>query len=137
MNEGDLALRLASTAANYFSFPSKTRFSGYRLGNLTVKHFDNKEDRSGYKPNYGIVNLNRVDLPYNYLEIRSSNKEHRKLTEEPFAPWIAKDPKKVTNSYSYFDCTDYQENNKSYVSQARNKNALNLSACYGRFSGIA
>lgn len=125
-NEGDLALRLASTAANYFSFPSRTRFSGYRLGNLTVKHFANKKDKSGWNPDYGIVNLNRSDFPYNYLEIRSSNREHRNLTEEPFAPWIAENPKKVTNRFSYFDCTDYRENNKSYVSQARKKNALNF-----------
>ncbi|MGC8710875.1 MAG: alpha/beta hydrolase [Leptodesmis sp.] len=36
-SEGDLAVRLASTAANYFSFPARTKFSGYRLGNLTVQ----------------------------------------------------------------------------------------------------
>lgn len=42
-NEGDMALRLASTAANYFNFPAKTQAGGYRLGNVTVS-----KDR--YKP---------------------------------------------------------------------------------------
>lgn len=36
-NEGDLALRLASTAANYFSFPAKTKIQEHRLGNVTVR----------------------------------------------------------------------------------------------------
>lgn len=35
-NEGDMALRLASTAANYFNFPARTRAGGYRLGNVVV-----------------------------------------------------------------------------------------------------
>lgn len=46
-NEGDLALRLASTLANYFTFPARTRESGYRLGNVAI------QDKLGY----GIVNL--------------------------------------------------------------------------------
>jgi pimeloyl-ACP methyl ester carboxylesterase len=49
-NEGDLALRLASTAANYISFPSATRSRGYRLGNVAITHF--KE--------YGISNLQNL-----------------------------------------------------------------------------
>jgi hypothetical protein len=54
-NEGDLALRLASTAANYFSFPARSRLSGYRLGNLTLKHFRNARDRRGSRPSHGVV----------------------------------------------------------------------------------
>lgn len=133
-NEGDLALRLASTAANYFSFPAKTRFSGYRLGNLTVKHFKNLEDEVGFSPQYGIINSqgSSNDLPYKYLEIRSSNSEHRKLEEEPFYPWVAKDPNGVTNRLSYYDCTDYFDctdhtnGNKGIVSLAVGKPSLNL-----------
>ncbi len=127
-NEGDLALRLASTAANYFSFPAKTRFSGYRLGNLTVKHFKNFRDKSGDLPQYGIVNkLNSSNnLPFKHLEIRSSNNEHRNLEEEPFYPWVAKNPDDVTNRLSYYDCTDYTEDNKGIVSLAVGKPSLNL-----------
>jgi Alpha/beta hydrolase of unknown function (DUF900) len=46
-SEGDLALRLASTAANYISFPSATRDRGHRLGNVALTA------RTGY----GICNL--------------------------------------------------------------------------------
>lgn len=53
-NEGDVILRILSTAANYFSFPGSDRFSGYRLGNLTVRHCK-------AKLNYGVVNLNLLN----------------------------------------------------------------------------
>lgn len=45
-NEGDMALRLASTAANYFSYPSSTQAGGYRLGNVTVRN-SVKQKRTG------------------------------------------------------------------------------------------
>jgi Alpha/beta hydrolase of unknown function (DUF900) len=112
-NEGDLALRLGSTAANYFSFPAKTRFSGYRLGNLTAKHFEDFQDKTGSAPQYGIINPQMPglskDLPFKHLEIRSSRREHRKLQEEPFYPWVATNPDDVTNRLSYYDCTDYSD----------------------------
>jgi Alpha/beta hydrolase of unknown function (DUF900) len=116
-NEGDLALRLASTAANYFSFPARTRFSGYRLGNLTVKHFKDKNDSTGTKAQYGIINesiaangqFSYNTYPYKNLEIRSSNHEHRNLLEVPFAPWIAINADDITNRFNYYDCTDYKD----------------------------
>lgn len=49
-NEGDLALRFASTAVNYISFPSATRTRGYRLGNVALA---NSKD-------YGIANLENL-----------------------------------------------------------------------------
>ena len=108
-NEGDLALRLASTAANYFSFPARSRFSGYRLGNLTVKHFRNARDRRGSRPGYGVVCAasEQVILPSRFLEIRASSAEHRHLWEKPFFPWVANGSDDVTNKISYYDCTDY------------------------------
>lgn len=48
-NEGDLALRLASTTANYFSFPSNSRESGYRLGNVSIT-----------PGRFGIINLQNL-----------------------------------------------------------------------------
>ena len=108
-NEGDLALRLASTAANYFSFPARSRVSGYRLGNLTVKHFRNARDRRGSRPSYGVVCAasEQVILPSRFLEIRASSAEHRHLWEKPFFPWVANGSDDVTNKISYYDCTDY------------------------------
>jgi pimeloyl-ACP methyl ester carboxylesterase len=58
-NEGDMALRLASTAANYFSYPAKTQDGGYRLGNVTVRsvrdHPKNLPDDSETPDDYGMI----------------------------------------------------------------------------------
>lgn len=121
-NEGDLALRLASTAANYFSFPARTRFSGYRLGNLTVKRFHDRQDhrvRRLEQQDYGIVNLNdgQVTEPYLNLEIRVSNREHRNLTEIRPLDSIETDKSDslrdvevpIADLFTYFDCTDYTD----------------------------
>ncbi|MBW4550815.1 MAG: alpha/beta hydrolase [Aphanocapsa sp. GSE-SYN-MK-11-07L] len=122
-NEGDLALRLASTAANYFSFPTRTRFLGYRLGNLTAKHFESYTEHQNYKLQdfqYGIVNRSesqansvKHDLHpiYQSLEIRSSSQEHRSLQDlnapplrHPDEPFSAA---ALVNRFTVFDCTDY------------------------------
>lgn len=56
-NEGDMALRLASTAANYFSYPSRTQDGGYRLGNVTIRssQVKQKEDSKERPEDYGIL----------------------------------------------------------------------------------
>ncbi len=146
-NEGDIVLRLASTTANYFSFPAKTRFSGYRLGNITARHFDKKGSKERFnqdnnntrrnKIKYGIVNLGlndsltNIEEPFNYLEIRSSDKEHQNLEEFP-PQRQGKEAQRITNLFTYFDCTDYTDDQSkstdkcSPVSQALQKPALNL-----------
>ncbi|MBE8986535.1 alpha/beta hydrolase [Nostoc sp. LEGE 12450] len=133
-NEGDLALRFTSTAANYFSFPARTRISGYRLGNITVKHFNNKNDLVGNTPRYGVVNLHkqdygkgyRLDNPYKYLEIRSSSNEHRKLEE---ITAMSEESIQPADLFTYFDCTDYKDdrmNQIGIVSSAIQKPAINF-----------
>jgi hypothetical protein len=124
-NEGDLALRLASTAANYFSFPSRSRFFGYRLGNLTAQHFEDRDQRKNYKleaSQYGVVNwvnfqsgpIDRaLRPPYLSLEIRSSNQEHRSLQELNSRPLRTPDEPfsldALVNCFTVFDCTDYRD----------------------------
>jgi hypothetical protein len=107
-NEGDVVLRIASTAANYFSFPAKDRFGGYRLGNITVK-------RDTPKPiPYGIINLesdNSILPPFDFLEVRSSNQE--KKTLQKFVDGSAK--QNIANKFTYFDCTDYKDYRKTEV----------------------
>jgi hypothetical protein len=143
-NEGDLALRLASTAANYFSFPARTRFSGYRLGNLTAKRFKNQDDRQVRKleeQDYGIINLKegKITEPYLELEIRVSNQEHRSLTELRPSNTVEKDKSNlvedlpVADLFTYFDCTDYTDStlqagsqSKGIVSYALKKSVLNF-----------
>lgn len=63
-SEGDIALRIASTAANYFTFPSATRSRGYRLGNVAIRprNFDSKETPAN--ADYGLVNLNSLAKYY-------------------------------------------------------------------------
>jgi hypothetical protein len=120
-NEGDLALRLASTAANYFSFPARTRTQGYRLGNVTVK-----ASGSDGKTLFGIVNLatpmNRL-LPY--LEIKVLNqrkpqtldpspavqaKQKQELKEEAImVSEDDKDEQSLADLFTYFDCTEYRD----------------------------
>ncbi len=128
-NEGDLALRLASTAANYFSFPAKTRFRGYRLGNITVKHFKEKTKTQPLVdvPIYGIVNPEYKDAPSNYLEIRASNQEHKNIEEliTERGDRQLKVPLKtnldeevpIADLFTYFDCTDYEDIKAENVNQ--------------------
>ncbi|HEY9896876.1 MAG TPA: hypothetical protein V6D34_15945, partial [Candidatus Sericytochromatia bacterium] len=148
-NEGDMALRLASTAANYFSFPARKRSSGYRLGNVTVKHFNSQADHRNYSlqdQNYGIVNRTSDTLgsPFKYLEVRASDREHHTLEElrgnKVLIEHLTEAPKVdiVADLFTYFDCTDYvdfQDNLKDseqpeqprgVVSFALRKAALNL-----------
>jgi len=105
-NEADLALRLASTAANYFSFPAKERYSGHRLGNLNVarpipqpeqlqqnSNYPAKRELRKFRrrkletKDYGIVNLGDTQnnrkfcrSPYECLQIRSSDGNHKSLS---------------------------------------------------------
>lgn len=106
-NEGDVVLRIASTAANYFSFPAKTRSSGYRLGNITVSH-----DQNSQKITYGIINNScPIISPYELLEVRSSDK-HIMPVKEGNENIDTKICKAVTNKFTYFDCTYYTEDRK-------------------------
>lgn len=147
-NEGDLALRLASTTANYFSFPARKRSSGYRLGNVTVKHFQNEHDHANQslrEDAYGIINLKggMLEPPFKCLEVRASDREHQSLEElrdgkvqTETIPGAEGDV--IANVFTYFDCTDYvdlqddlkpsevADQPRGVVSFALRKAALNL-----------
>ncbi|MBW4695164.1 MAG: alpha/beta hydrolase [Lyngbya sp. HA4199-MV5] len=147
-NEGDLALRLASTTANYFSFPARKRSSGYRLGNITARHFQNEQDHANQllrEDAYGIINLNneKVEPPFKCLEVRASDREHQSLEElrngkvqTETIPGAQGDV--IADVFTYFDCTDYvdfqddlkeserADQPRGIVSFALRKAALNL-----------
>lgn len=148
-NEGDLALRLASTAANYFSFPARKRSSGYRLGNITAKHFSSETDHHNrllQDKDYGIVNLRNgvLEPPFKYLDLRASDREHQTLEElrdnKVQMEHLTGTPNitVVGDLFTYFDCTDYvdfqddlkafenPEEKRGVVSFASKKAALNL-----------
>lgn len=89
-NDADLVLRLASTVANYFVFPSSSRVGGYRLGNLTITR---KEGR-----NYGVSNLENKDLGIRAFTRNIS------LIDKPFD--CKEDVKKL---FAIVDCTDCKD----------------------------
>jgi hypothetical protein len=116
-NEGDMALRLASAVANYFSFPAKTREGGYRLGAIAVRPPQSTEAENAPAP-YGILNL----LPNGQLRDRSAFIDYLSIrvdcslrerqgemcgqnADRPVIP----DRKLIAELFTYFDCTDYQE----------------------------
>lgn len=123
-NEGDLALRIASTAANYFSFPAKSRTQGYRLGNVTVRPQVNQlsRSRSGSEV-YGIVNLGSLpSLPTDhllkYLEVSVLNKNEtqsldpiiqKRQDAEESVTSNREDKESIADLFTYFDCTEYQD----------------------------
>ncbi|HTL90667.1 MAG TPA: alpha/beta hydrolase [Leptolyngbya sp.] len=122
-NEGDMVLKLASTAANYFSFPASTRDGGYRLGNVIVR--SPNRNRSGKT---GIVNL---DDRGNFLTMKGTEfldclylRQGVPLSIRQKEVGLEND-RFIAELFSYFDCTDYKENGKGIVSQALGKPFLN------------
>ncbi|XGV96792.1 MAG: hypothetical protein ACAF41_29215 [Leptolyngbya sp. BL-A-14] len=128
-NEGDLALRLASTTANYFSFPASTYAQGFRLGNVTV-NLDANKLNAGAHSKYGIVNLPELTsgaqpsslldfigvqtLSHNTTSLGQESKEKRealrkrngKVDEESLAK-ANQDPESIADLFTYLDCTEY------------------------------
>jgi hypothetical protein len=106
-SEGDLALRVASTAANYFSYPTSRREWGHRLGNVTVTPYPKSRD-----PVYGIVNCDALKtnpLKMNLLEYLEINtlKEAIPLTRLQQDKKDNPDEESIADLFTYFDCTDY------------------------------
>ncbi|QVL53334.1 MAG: alpha/beta hydrolase [Cyanobium sp. M30B3] len=91
VNDADMVLRLASTLANYFVFPSGTRMGGYRLGNLSIQG----------RGKDGIYGWRASDL--RDLELHGVLRS-RPLCEPPFhCPAVIGYPLNV------IDCTDYTD----------------------------
>ena len=99
-NEGDEVLRLISTTANYFSFPTVNRNFGYRLGNAEILTSDFQTAPKGQ-----LLDIVRVGL-YTL----------RKLSEQVNPA----DPAAVARAFTFFDCTDYVENGKGMLTEAKN-----------------
>ncbi|NEP15602.1 MAG: alpha/beta hydrolase [Leptolyngbya sp. SIO4C1] len=120
-SEGDLALRFASTAVNYISFPSATRTRGYRLGNVALRETEE----------YGIVNLASLrqyfgaevglqraiaddpdDILKNLYVTHSGKQPDGYLSlAELFSQQdkIAAASATLADLFTFFDCTDYHD----------------------------
>ena len=135
-NEGDMALRLASTTANYFSFPAKTRDGGYRLGNVTVREASavRKIEMAGIinlLPNGELVK-EKVRAFLSYLYIRRS----RSLRDRQLEIGLDAGTRSIAELFTYFDCTNYYElipnsqtkilERKGILTRALNKTSLEL-----------
>lgn len=126
-NEGDLALRLASTTANYFSYPSNSRESGYRLGNASItpgkfgiinlqnlQRYCHANDSSlfGAVNPQGLTNTSQKDTALHFLFTTNLGggtpgsladvAKRRRLNDYV-------DDFTIADLFTYFDCTDYVE----------------------------
>ncbi|MBE9107832.1 alpha/beta hydrolase [Nodosilinea sp. LEGE 07298] len=124
-NEGDIALRIASTAANYIAFPSRTQARGYRLGNVAL------QNKTGSVNDYGLVNLDSLDrdFPVDVPVGEAIAKTKQNVMDNLFLTYdrvqtrgvvtLAKlfevqarrdsDRATVADFFTYFDCTDYTD----------------------------
>lgn len=122
-SEGDIALRTASTTANYIAFPSRTQARGYRLGNVAL------QNKLGGIDDYGLINLTSLDndfsdsLPIGEAIAQSKNNVMDNLfltyqrfqkrgvvtLADLFTVQAARSSSRATvaDFFTYFDCTDY------------------------------
>ncbi len=126
-NEGDLALRLASTAVNYISFPSAKQHYGQRLGSIALTN-------DAYKK--GIINLPLLQKHYslkkdlgaaiiddpgdilNALFITHSSGSgngYLSLGDLFAIEHKAKSPATLADLFTFFDCTDYRDHRLALV----------------------
>lgn len=106
VNDADMVLRLASTLANYFVFPSGTRLGGYRLGNLSIAG-------RGRADGYGWRSSDLRDLRLN-----GGLRAMPLCDEQTFRcpPWIG-------HPLNVIDCTDYTDQGR-HLSAFTASNAL-------------
>ena len=141
-NEGDTVLLMASTAANYFTYPAKTSQKGYKLGNLGLRS-DGSTSMSKYK--YGIINLfdkmhsnqfNNFNSVFNRLVVGVDHSYlFKKInviaenTDPENQEKIKQELEKVAKQFTYFDCTDFDykkevKNDAGYIRKS-DLNVLN------------
>ncbi|MDJ0676889.1 MAG: alpha/beta hydrolase [Calothrix sp. MO_167.B42] len=135
-NEGDMILKLASTAANYASFPARTREGGYRLGNVVVQSPKSRTSGENTRLHHGIVNLGEdgrlldvqgIDPGLDAKNLESADTSF-KLSSFLKSLYIlgntslfnrqakrmkiemeTEPERPIAEQFTVFDCTDYQE----------------------------
>ena len=122
-NEGDLALRVASTAANYISFPSvRHNHHGHRLGSIAIRNDDYDKGiinldalKEHYPPNKPLnVAIQDDDLDILkclYITHQSGKKKKGYQSLETLYDMEHKGRTDATVSdlFTFFDCTDYKD----------------------------
>jgi hypothetical protein len=107
-NEGDEVLLMISTIVNYFTFPTRSRNYGYRLGNIEIL-----SEGFGTIASHGLLS-----------NLRVGDRTLAKLSQEKTREGAA-DPTEVAEAFTYFDCTDYvdEPGRHGYLSEALNVKA--------------
>jgi len=112
-NGGDVVLRLVSTIANYFSFPTRSRDHGLRLGNTEA-----------LTDCYGVANIESLKANKGDIKLDSFLRNLRvgRLTLNKMFDQI-KDNREalLPQFFTYFDCTDYIEDGVGVVTRAKRK----------------
>lgn len=98
-NDADMVLRLASTLANFFVFPSGTQEGGYRLGNAVSNRHHSK---SRWGPQKSTFN----DIGFHGLQSGLGNEVFIQLNKKPFFARLADGAK-----LRLINCTDYRDTN--------------------------
>lgn len=118
-SEGDEVLRLISTTANYFSFPTQKRNFGYRLGNVEIL-----SSGFGSVSNHGLSGALRVGREkLAALSVATRRKQHPARENQH--------PAQVAEAFTYFDCTDYIDayidapGQRGFLTEAHNYKAQN------------
>jgi pimeloyl-ACP methyl ester carboxylesterase len=108
-NEGDEVLRQISTLANYFVFPTKNRKHGFRLGNVEIlsSNFGVIDPRQagGFLRTLRIGGLTLQEL-YDSLDEAESRRQ-------PNAKRRVRAQISLPEVFSYFDCTDYVDEDET------------------------
>jgi hypothetical protein len=152
-NEGDLALRLASTAANYISFPSRQHFHGHRLGSIAIRNdlyskgivnlINLREQYPTEKTLYEAMQDDPSDiLKCLFITRTSSAVDGYQCLGDLFADeHNSSSPASLADLFTFFDCTDYKDyalklresgmnehsdEQKGLLSRAKGKPYLNL-----------
>jgi len=119
-NEGDLALRLASTAANYISFPSARQNHGHRLGSIALANTERKgifnleslrQQYPKQRPLGEAIATDKVDILKCLYITHSSGKGDGYLS---LGELFDLEHSKTVNAsladlFTFFDCTDYRD----------------------------
>ncbi len=108
-NQGDVILRVFSTIANYFRFPTESVARGFRLGNLTINETQQLSD-----DHYNERHINGLIIPHDEEHLLNSLSIVCRGQQMSLYELTNNDNKvdqcyKVAKLFTYFDCTEYKD----------------------------
>jgi hypothetical protein len=102
-NDADMVLRLASTLANFFVFPSETRQGGYRLGNI-VDTGSASDGPSESIQRHGRHRVSFRELGFHGLRSGLGLTRFNRIADQPFYARLADGAE-----LRIINCTDYRD----------------------------